>query len=107
MSGYNLKRNAFFCLKICFTFTNSVDHDEMQLYAAIYLGLNSLQKYPASVFLNTKVLMASDVYPICFKGNSPSNTLIKRQFNDEHFCFSESNIGYLGWNSQNAFRKRK
>ena len=27
--------------------------------------------------------MASNVYLICFKGNSPSNTLIKRQFNDE------------------------
>ena len=27
--------------------------------------------------------MASDFYLIIFKGNSPSNTLIKRQFNDE------------------------
>ena len=41
--------------------------------------------------------MASDFYLIIFKENSPSNTLIKRQFNDEskikilNTCFSDSN----------------
>ena len=32
-----------FCLKIFFTFTNSVDSDEMQHYAAFHLGLHCLQ----------------------------------------------------------------
>ena len=35
----------FFCLKIFFTFTNNVDPDEMQHYAAFHLGLHCLQKY--------------------------------------------------------------
>ena len=44
--GYNLNQNiAFFCLKIFFTFTTSVDTDEMQHYAAFHLGLQCLQKY--------------------------------------------------------------
>ena len=34
------------------TFTNSVDPDEMQHYAAFYLGLYCLQKYSFRVFLN-------------------------------------------------------
>ena len=34
-----------FCLKIFFTFKNSVDPDEMQQYAAFHLGLHFLQKY--------------------------------------------------------------
>ena len=34
-----------FCLKILLTFTNSVDPDEMQHYAAFHLGLQCLQKY--------------------------------------------------------------
>ena len=42
--GYNLKKNVFFCLKIFFTFTNSVDPDEMQHYAVFHLGLHCLQK---------------------------------------------------------------
>ena len=32
-----------FCLKIFFTFANSVDPDEMQHYAAFHLGLHCLQ----------------------------------------------------------------
>ena len=36
---------VFFCLKISFKFTNSVDPDEMQHYAAFHLGLHCLQKY--------------------------------------------------------------
>ena len=35
---------VFFCLKIIFTFTNSVDPDEMH-NAAFHLGLHCLQNY--------------------------------------------------------------
>ena len=35
----------FFCLKILFTFTNSVDPDEMKHSAAFHLCLHCLQKY--------------------------------------------------------------
>ena len=35
-----------------FTFTNSVDTDEMQHYAAFHLGLHCLQKYWFSEGLN-------------------------------------------------------
>ena len=46
MSGYNFKKNtAIFCLKIFFTFTNSVDPDEIQHYAAFHLSLHYLHKY--------------------------------------------------------------
>ena len=39
-----IKKNiVFFCQKIFFTFTNSVDPDEMQHFAAFYLGLPFLQ----------------------------------------------------------------
>ena len=34
---------VLFCLKIIFTFTNSVEPDEMQHYAAFHLGLHCLQ----------------------------------------------------------------
>ena len=44
---------AFFCLKICFTFTNSVDPDEMHHYAAFHLGLHCLQKYSCRGFPRT------------------------------------------------------
>ena len=54
MPGYNLIRTVFFCLKICFTFSNSVDPDEMQLYA-FHLGLNGLQKYLFSFFQASKI----------------------------------------------------
>ena len=36
---------VLFCLKIIFIFTNSVDSDEMQHYAAFRLSLHCLQKY--------------------------------------------------------------
>ena len=49
-----IKKNAFFCLKIFFTFTNSVDPDEMQHDAAFDLGLHCLQKYSFGGFPNTK-----------------------------------------------------
>ena len=46
VSGYNLKKILiFFCLYIFFTFTNSVDPDEMQHYAAFHLGLHCSRKY--------------------------------------------------------------
>ena len=55
VSGYNFQKNiVFFCVKIFFTFTNSVDPDEMQHYAAFHLGLHCLQKYSFRGFLNTK-----------------------------------------------------
>ena len=55
VSGYNSKKNiVFFCLKIFFTFTNSVDPEEMQHYAAFHLGLHCLQKYSFRGYLNTK-----------------------------------------------------
>ena len=47
MPGYNFQENIlFFCLKVFFTFTNSVDLDEMQHYAAFHLGLHCLQGLP-------------------------------------------------------------
>ena len=46
MHIYNFQKNiVFFCLKIIFNFTNSVDPGEMQHYAAFHLGLHCLQKY--------------------------------------------------------------
>ena len=36
-----------------FMFTNSVDPDEMQHYAALHLGLHCLQKYSLRGFPNT------------------------------------------------------
>ena len=72
VSDYNFKKNiVFFCLKIFSTFTNSVDPDEMQHYAAFNAtafhhslhclhyaafrqGLHCLQKYSFRGFPNTK-----------------------------------------------------
>ena len=56
VSGYNfLKKNiVFFCLKIFFTFTNSVVPDEMQHYAAFHLVLHCLQKYSFRRLQNSK-----------------------------------------------------
>ena len=50
----NFLKCCIFCLKIFVTFTNCVDPDEMQHYAAFHLGLHCLQKYPLRGFLNTK-----------------------------------------------------
>ena len=44
----------FFCLKNFFTFTNSVDPDEMQHYSAFHLDLHCLQKYSFWGFSDTK-----------------------------------------------------
>ena len=43
--GYNLKKNALFCLNNFCTFTYSVDLGEMQHYVAFHLGLHCLHKY--------------------------------------------------------------
>ena len=51
-------------MKIFFTFTNSVDPDEMQHYAAFHLGLHCLQKYLFRGFTEFKGL--SLVPPILF-----------------------------------------
>ena len=40
-------------MKIFFTFTNTVDPDEMQNYAAFYLGLHCLQKLLVKNGLNS------------------------------------------------------
>ena len=48
------KNIVLLCLKIFFTFINSVDHDEMQHYAAFHLGLHCLQKHPFRGFPNIK-----------------------------------------------------
>ena len=55
-SGCNFKKKdvVFFCPKIFLTFTNSVDTDEMQHYAAFHQGLHCLQKYSFKGFPNTK-----------------------------------------------------
>ena len=41
-------------MKIVLMLANSADPDEMQLYAAFYLGLHCLPKYPFRVFQYTK-----------------------------------------------------
>ena len=41
-------------MKFFFTFTNSVDHDKMQHYAAFHLGFHCFQKYLLGVSLSTK-----------------------------------------------------
>ena len=49
-----LKKYFIFCLKTFLTFTNSVNPDEMQHYAAFHLGLHCLQKYSFRDFPNSK-----------------------------------------------------
>ena len=46
------KKSSLVCLKIFFTFTNSVDPDEMQQHAAFHLGYHCLQNYSLRGFLN-------------------------------------------------------
>ena len=43
-----------YCLKILFTFLNSVDPSEMQHIAAFHLPLHCLQKYLFRIFPNTQ-----------------------------------------------------
>ena len=50
VAGYNFQKK--YCILLSedlFTFTNSVDLDEMQYYAAFHLGLQCLQKYSLRV----------------------------------------------------------
>ena len=54
VSGYTFKNIVFFCLKILFNFTNSVDTEEMQHSAAFHQGLHCLKKCSFRSFLNTK-----------------------------------------------------
>ena len=56
VSGYDLKKYIIFCLKIFFTFINSVDPDEMQHDAAFHLGLHCLQQYSFRGFSEYKGL---------------------------------------------------
>ena len=58
--GVMFKFSKFvFCLKIFFTFTNSVDPNEMQHHAAIHLGLHCLQKLLVEGFPKYRELLAS------------------------------------------------
>ena len=51
MSGYNLKKKyCIFLSEDFFTFSNSVDPDEMQHYVAFNQGLHCLLKYPFKGF---------------------------------------------------------
>ena len=45
---------VLFYVMILFTFTNSVDPDEMQHNAAFHLGIHFLQKYSFWAFQNLK-----------------------------------------------------
>ena len=49
-----IKFDVFLFLKIVFTSAKSVDPDEMSCYAAFYLGLHCLPKYPFRGFQHTK-----------------------------------------------------
>ena len=52
------KKNIFFFVqRSFFTFTNSVDPDEMQHYTVFHLSLHCLQKYSFRGFPNTKLTL--------------------------------------------------
>ena len=48
------QRSFFLFLRIVFTLTNSVDHDEMPLNAAFHLDIHYLSKYSFRSFQFTK-----------------------------------------------------
>ena len=56
---------VFFCLKILFTFKNSVDPDEMQHYAAFHLGLHCLQKYRFEVSQIQRAKESQGISKLC------------------------------------------
>ena len=58
-------RLSFKKKKIFFTFTNSVDPDEMQHYAAFHLGLHCLQKYSLSRIQRVNVHPSAAVFRSC------------------------------------------
>ena len=63
VSGYNFPpKNVSFCLKILFTFTNSVEPDEMQHYAAFHLRLHCLRKFPLRGFPEYKGLKSDPTF---------------------------------------------
>ena len=67
MAGYNKRNIDLFLSKDFFTFTNSVDPDQMQHYAAFHLGLHCLQKYSFRGFRmqrvkKTEVLISAFVF---------------------------------------------
>ena len=57
---------CIFCPKIFFTFTNSVDPDEMQHYAAFHLGLHCFQKVLVNGFPENKWLISIIFYAVHF-----------------------------------------
>ena len=48
-----LKNIVFFCLNILFTFTISVDPDEMPHYAALHLGLYLFRDFSCAISVDT------------------------------------------------------
>ena len=67
VSGYNFQKILYsYCLnmKIFFTFTNSVDPDEMLYYAAFHLGLYCLTKDSFRGFPNTVLIHSSVFQPV-------------------------------------------
>ena len=54
MSGNNFQKILYFLSEDLFTFTYSVDPDEMQHYNVFYIGLHCLQKYSFRGLQNTK-----------------------------------------------------
>ena len=61
---------VIFCLKIFFTFTNSVGPDEMQHYAAFHLGLHCLQKYSFCLFCLFDSLRPIKIFQLYRDGSS-------------------------------------
>ena len=60
------KKYVFFCMKIFFTFTNSVDPDEMQHHAAFHLGLHCLRLIWAhTLFLRSA--LTEDIFMLAVK----------------------------------------
>ena len=57
VSGYTFKKYCVLSPEDFYTFTNSVDTEEMQHYAAYRQGLHSLKKCLFRCFLNTKGAM--------------------------------------------------
>ena len=55
LKGYYFLKYCFHSLKIDLVLANNVYSDEMLPYAAFYLGLHCLQKFPFMGFQSSKV----------------------------------------------------
>ena len=84
-SDYDIMMNVFFCLKIFLTFTNSVDLDEMQHYAASYLGLHCWQKYLFRDFPYPKgKLIYRLIWYVFLSDDYLKSNLLKKFFQEHH-----------------------